>query len=138
MTVVIALHDVHNVDHWLSSPKSDEIYWPLDITEVMASEAGSEATRYDGVRVDSASCSWNRSQGLRLRVPPGPMGASHREDSRPPCDLAPTRVSAMVSGGHHSDARAGLGLPSSDRSRGVVRHRASGQAAAWKAGSWGA
>jgi hypothetical protein len=72
---VVALHDVHDVDHRLSSPKRDEICRPLDITEVMASEAGSEATRYDGVHADSASCSWNRSQGLRLPVPPRPYGS---------------------------------------------------------------
>jgi hypothetical protein len=75
MTVVIALHDVHDVAHWLSSPKRDEIYRSLDITEVMASEAGSEATRYDDVHPDLASCSWDRSQGLRLPVPPRPYGS---------------------------------------------------------------
>ncbi len=74
MTVVIALHDMPDVDRWFSSPKRDEICTPLDITEVMAAEAGSEATRYDDVHADSASCSWTRSQALRLPVPPGPHG----------------------------------------------------------------
>jgi hypothetical protein len=74
MAVVIALRDMRDVDHWLSSPKRDEIYRPLDITEVMASEVGSEATRYDGVHAHSASRSWTRSQGLRLPVPPRPNG----------------------------------------------------------------
>ena len=79
MTTVIAYHDVDDVDHWLSSPKREEVFGPLGITvrtfvdpggsrrtglimevpdmaklqEVMASEAGAEAMKYDGVHADT-------------------------------------------------------------------------------------
>lgn len=79
MTTVIAFHDVDDVDHWLNSPKRDEVFGPEGITvrtfvdpggskrtglimevpdmaelqEVMASEAGAEAMKYDGVHADS-------------------------------------------------------------------------------------
>jgi hypothetical protein len=79
MTTVIAFHDVDDVDHWLSSPKRDQLFGPEGITvrtfvdperskrtglimevpdmaklqEVMASEAAAEAMQYDGVHADS-------------------------------------------------------------------------------------
>lgn len=79
MTTVIAYHDVDDVDHWLSSPKREEVFGPLGITirtfvdpggskrtglimevpdmaklqEVMASEAGAAAMKYDGVHADT-------------------------------------------------------------------------------------
>lgn len=79
MTTVIAFHDVDDVDHWLNSPKREEVFGPVGITvrtfvdpggskrtglimevpdmaelqEVMASEAGAEAMKYDGVHADS-------------------------------------------------------------------------------------
>ncbi len=79
MTTVIAYHDVDDVEHWLNSPKREEIFGPLGITvrtfidpegskrtglimevpdmaklqEVMASEAAAEAMKYDGVHADS-------------------------------------------------------------------------------------
>jgi len=79
MTTVIAYHDVDDVDHWLSSPKREEVFGSLGITvrtfvdpegskrtglimevpdmaklqEVMASEAGAEAMKHDGVHADT-------------------------------------------------------------------------------------
>ena len=79
MTTVIAYHDVDDVEHWLSSPKREEVFGPLGITvrtfvdpegskrtglimevpdmaelqKVMASEAGAEAMKYDGVHADT-------------------------------------------------------------------------------------
>jgi len=79
VATVMAYHDVDDVDHWLSSPKREEVFGPLGITvrtfvdpdgskrtgvllevpdmakfqEVMASDAGAEAMKYDGVHADS-------------------------------------------------------------------------------------
>lgn len=79
MTTVIAFHDVDDVDHWLSSPKREEVFGPLGITvrtfvdpagskrtglilevpdldklqAVMASEAAAEAMSHDGVHADT-------------------------------------------------------------------------------------
>lgn len=79
MTTVIAFHDVDDVEHWLASPKREEIFGPLGITvrtfvdpdgskrtglilevpdldefqAVMASEAAAEAMSYDGVHANT-------------------------------------------------------------------------------------
>ena len=79
MTTVIAFHDVDDVDHWLSSPKREEVFGPLGITvrtfvdpggskrvglivdvpdmdkfqEVMASDVAAEAMSFDGVHADT-------------------------------------------------------------------------------------
>jgi hypothetical protein len=79
MPKLIAFHEVDDVDHWLSSPKRDEVFGPLGITvrtfrdpegsnrvglmadvpdmaafeEVMQSEAGAEAMKFDGVRPET-------------------------------------------------------------------------------------
>ena len=79
MPTLIAFHEVDDVDHWLSSPKRDEVFGPLGITmrtfrdpegsnrvgliadvsdmaafeEVMQSEAGAEAMKFDGVRPET-------------------------------------------------------------------------------------
>jgi hypothetical protein len=76
MPTLIAFHEVDDVDHWLSSPKREEVFGPLGITvrtfrdpegsnrvglmadvpdmaafeEVMQSEAGADAMKFDGVR----------------------------------------------------------------------------------------
>jgi hypothetical protein len=79
MPTVVAVHEVDDVDHWLSSPKREEIFGPLGITvrtfrgdedskqvgliaeipdmavwqEMMQSEAGAEAMKFDGVRPET-------------------------------------------------------------------------------------
>jgi hypothetical protein len=79
MGTMIAFHEVDDVDHWLSSPKRAEIFGPLGITirtfrdpegsnrvglmadvpdmaafqEIMQSEAGAEAMKFDGVRPET-------------------------------------------------------------------------------------
>jgi hypothetical protein len=79
MATVLILHDVDNVDHWLSSPKREEVFGPSGITvrtfrgaegsnqvgliaeipdmavwqEILQSEAGVEAMKFDGVRPDT-------------------------------------------------------------------------------------
>ena len=80
MPTVIAHHDVKDTDHWLSSPKREEIMGPLGVTNIrtfvdpqnpthvallmdvadmdavmgmMSSEAGAEAIAYDGVLADT-------------------------------------------------------------------------------------
>lgn len=79
MTTVIAFHDVDDVDHWLKSPKREQIFGPLGISirtfvdpdgskrvglildvpdmdkfqEVMASDAAAEAMSFDGVHADT-------------------------------------------------------------------------------------
>ena len=76
MTTMIAFHEVDDVDHWLRSPKREEIFGPLGITvrtfvdpektnrvgliaeipdmaafqALMASEAAADAMKFDGVR----------------------------------------------------------------------------------------
>jgi hypothetical protein len=82
MPTVIAHHDVKDTDHWLASPKREEIMGPLGVTNIrtfvdpqnpthvallmdvadmdavmgmMSSEAGAEAMAYDGVLADMVS-----------------------------------------------------------------------------------
>jgi len=79
MPTLIAFHEVDDVDHWLSSPKREEVFGPLGITvrtfrdpegsnrvgliaeipdmaewqELMESEAGADAMKFDGVRPET-------------------------------------------------------------------------------------
>jgi hypothetical protein len=79
MTTLIAFHEVDDVDHWLRSPKREEIFGPLGITvrtfvdpektnrvgliaeipdmaafqAMMASQAGADAMKSDGVRTET-------------------------------------------------------------------------------------
>ncbi len=79
MPTLIAFHEVDDVDHWLSSPKRTEVFGPLGITirtfrdpegtnrvglvadvpdmaafqELMESEAGADAMKFDGVRPET-------------------------------------------------------------------------------------
>jgi hypothetical protein len=79
MTTLLAFHEVDDVDHWLSSPKREEVFGPLGITvrtfrdpegsnrvgliaeipdmaewqELMQSEAGADAMKFDGVRPET-------------------------------------------------------------------------------------
>jgi len=76
MPTLLGFHEVDDVDHWLSSPKREEVFGPLGITvrtfrdpegsnrvalivdvpdmaafeDVMQSEAGADAMKFDGVR----------------------------------------------------------------------------------------
>jgi hypothetical protein len=76
MTTLISFHQVDDVDHWLASPKRDELFAPLGITarafrdrrgsnwtalimevpdvtawhEARDSEAGAAAMQYDGIK----------------------------------------------------------------------------------------
>lgn len=79
MATLVIFHEVDDVDHWLASPKRQEVFGPLGITvrtfvdpqksnrvgliaevpdmaafqSVMESEAAAEAMRHDGVRADT-------------------------------------------------------------------------------------
>jgi len=79
MATLLAFHEVDDVDHWLSSPKREEVFGPLGITirtfrdpkgsnrvalvaeipdmaafdAVMQSEAGADAMKVDGVRPET-------------------------------------------------------------------------------------
>lgn len=79
MATYLAFHEVDDVQHWLSSPKREEIMGPLGITartfhdpegsnrvgliveipdmaafqELMQSEAAAEAMKHDGVRPET-------------------------------------------------------------------------------------
>ena len=79
MPTLLGFHEVDDVDHWLSSPKREEVFGPLGITvrtfrdpegsnrvgliaeipdmaewqELMQSEAGADAMKFDGVRPDT-------------------------------------------------------------------------------------
>ncbi len=79
MATYLAFHEVDDVQHWLSSPKREEIFAPLGITartfhdpegstrvgliveipdmaafqEFMQSEEAAEAMKYDGVHPDT-------------------------------------------------------------------------------------
>ncbi|MGA2322198.1 MAG: hypothetical protein ABSG95_15930 [Solirubrobacteraceae bacterium] len=79
MPTLLAFHEVDDVDHWLSSPKREEVFGPLGITvrtfrdpegskrvgliaeipdmaewqELMQSEAGADAMKFDGVRPET-------------------------------------------------------------------------------------
>ena len=76
MTSVLVIHEVDDVNHWLTSPKRAEVFGPLGISvktyidpegsnkvglildvpdmdamkAMLESEAGAEAMKYDGVR----------------------------------------------------------------------------------------
>jgi hypothetical protein len=79
MATMLILHDVDDVDHWLNSPKREELFGPLGITarpfrgaegshqvgliaeipdleewqQALQSGAGAEAMRFDGVRPET-------------------------------------------------------------------------------------
>ena len=79
MPTLIAFHEVDDVDHWLSSPKRAEVCGPLGIAirtfrdpegsnrvgliadipdmaawqELMQSQAGADAMKFDGVRPET-------------------------------------------------------------------------------------
>jgi hypothetical protein len=80
MATLMVLHDVDDVDHWLSSPRRMELFGPLGMTartfvvdrakskrvglivevpsmeafqEALGSEAAAEAMKFDGVRPDT-------------------------------------------------------------------------------------
>jgi hypothetical protein len=79
MPTLMVFHEVDNVEHWLGSPKREEIFGPLGITvrtfvdpaqtnrvglivdvpdmaafqRVMESEAAAEAMKFDGVRPET-------------------------------------------------------------------------------------
>ena len=79
MPTLLGFHEVDDVDHWLSSPKREEVFGPLGITVrtfrdpegsnrvglmvdvpdmaafegVMQSEAGADAMKFDGVRPET-------------------------------------------------------------------------------------
>jgi len=81
-TTVIAHHEVNDTEHWLASPKREELFGPIgvgvrtfvnpenpthvavlldlpdtvsmdDLQTLLQSEAGVEAEEYDGVRMDT-------------------------------------------------------------------------------------
>jgi len=78
MATYVITHEVNNVEHWLSSPKRDEVFGPMGITirtfrhpdgsktaliaeipdieafeEVMKSEAAADAMKHDGVKPET-------------------------------------------------------------------------------------
>ena len=79
MATYLAFHEVDDVQHWLSSPKREEIFGPMGITtrtfhdpagskrvgliveipdfaafeELMQTEAAAEAMKYDGVHPET-------------------------------------------------------------------------------------
>jgi len=79
MTKVMVFHEVDDVEHWLGSPKREEVFGPLGITvrtfvdpaktnrvglvvdvpdmdtfqRVMESDAAAEAMKFDGVRPET-------------------------------------------------------------------------------------
>lgn len=79
MTTVIAYHEVDDREHWLASPKREEVFGPLGITHrtfldpenpnraailaeipdmdafqaMMQSQEGADAMQHDGVRADT-------------------------------------------------------------------------------------
>lgn len=79
MSTIVVFHEVNDVDHWLSSPKREQVFGPLGIKirtfrdpegsnrvgliadipdmaafqELMQSEVGAEAMRIDGVRPET-------------------------------------------------------------------------------------
>ena len=79
MPTLLGFHEVDDVDHWLTSPKREEVFGPLGITVrtfrdpegsnrvglivdvpdmaafegVMHSEAGADAMKFDGVRPET-------------------------------------------------------------------------------------
>ena len=79
MPTLIAFHEVDDVDHWLSSPKREELFGPIGVTvrtfrdtgdsnrtgvlldvpdmaafqSAVESQAGADAMQFDGVRRDT-------------------------------------------------------------------------------------
>jgi hypothetical protein len=79
LSTIVVFHEVNDVDHWLSSPKREQVFGPLGIKirtfrdpegsnrvgliadipdmaafqELMQSEVGAEAMRIDGVRPET-------------------------------------------------------------------------------------
>jgi hypothetical protein len=79
MTTLIAYHEINDSEHWLASPKREELFGPLGITvrtfldpqnptraavlaevpdmaafqAAMQSDAAAQAMAYDGVRADT-------------------------------------------------------------------------------------
>jgi hypothetical protein len=79
LSTIVVFHEVDDVDHWLSSPKREEVFGPMGIKirtfhdpegsnrvgliadipdmpafqALMQSEAGAEAMRVDGVRAET-------------------------------------------------------------------------------------
>lgn len=79
MSTVLIIHDVDDVEHWLNSPKREELFGPLGITartfrgpenskqvgliaeipdmavweEALQSDAGAEAMKFDGVHPET-------------------------------------------------------------------------------------
>lgn len=79
MATHLAFHEVDDVDHWLSSPKREEVFGPIGVTVrtfrdpqgskrvglileipdmaafegVMQSQAGAEAMKFDGVHPET-------------------------------------------------------------------------------------
>ncbi len=79
MPTLLVFHEVDDVDHWLASPKREEVFGPLGITirtfrdpegsnrvgliaeipdmaafqEIRESEAGADAMKFDGVRPET-------------------------------------------------------------------------------------
>lgn len=79
MTTLMIFHEVDNVEHWLASPKREEVFGPLGITvrtfadpaktnrvglivdvpdmavfqRVMESETAADAMKFDGVRPET-------------------------------------------------------------------------------------
>jgi hypothetical protein len=79
MPTLLVFHEVDDVDHWLASPKREEVFGPLGITirtfrdpegsnrvgliaeipdmaafqEIMESEVGADAMKFDGVRPET-------------------------------------------------------------------------------------
>ena len=79
MTTLLVFHEVDDVDHWLASPKREELFGPLGMTvrtfrdpegsnrvglivevpsiavwrEALETEAAAEAMKFDGVRPET-------------------------------------------------------------------------------------
>jgi hypothetical protein len=79
METLLAFHEVDDVDHWLASPKREELFGPLEISartfkdpagsdrvglifevpsraafeEALETEAAAEAMKFDGVRPET-------------------------------------------------------------------------------------
>jgi hypothetical protein len=53
MPTVIAYHDVKDTDHWLASPKREEFFGPLGVTNIRTFVDPTNATRV-GVLMDVA------------------------------------------------------------------------------------
>jgi hypothetical protein len=79
MSTLLIFHEVDDVDHWVKSPKREEIFGPLGVTartfidpentnrvgliaeipdmdafqKMLQSEAGAEAMKHDGVRPET-------------------------------------------------------------------------------------